>query len=239
MGDEEVSDYNSDDSDTDEEADESSDLDGDVFDNWSQDVSRSDTDIGTAEQETISSTIAKCRRLIKTISKSSVLTNFVDRLKIDMKLSRSLALHCPTRWNSTHRLVKSMLINKSLLTRLFVEHKHSLTLTTKQHQKMSELELSRDDWTTLENIELVLRPFYQASKLISGQSYATIGMSYFAITGIRDFLMDQSSASNVQLNECKRLLLEQINRYFEHDYDQIQWIKVSLLELYSEKLVIL
>ena len=88
--------------------------------------------------------------------------------------------------------------------------------------------MSRQDWRTMENIELVLRLFHDATKLISGQTYPTIGMSYFAITGIRDFLIDRSPPLNTQLSVLKRLLLDQLKIYFDEDYDQYQWIKVGL-----------
>ena len=42
----------------------------------------------------------------------------------------------------------------------------------------------------LELIEFVLHPFVHATKLISGSQYPTIGISYFAVIQIREFLED-------------------------------------------------
>lgn len=230
MDEEEVNDDDNEDSMSDDDDEEYLALFTNVIDGWCEGIIESDSQIVHSEQETISSILKKCRRLVKAISRSSLLSNFVSRLRAEMKITRSLSLDCPTRWNSTHRLIQNLLVNKPLLVRFFAEYKHTVVLSKTQQNKWNELEMSRQDWRTMENIELVLRPFHDATKLISGQTYPTIGMSYFAITGIRDFLIDQSPPSNTQLSVLKRLLLDQMKMYFDEDYDQYQWIKVGLSE---------
>jgi hypothetical protein len=60
----------------------------------------------------------------------------------------------------------------------------------KQSKKLSSNELDQSDWKMLELIEFVLHPFVHATKLISGSQYPTIGITYFAVIRIREFLDD-------------------------------------------------
>ena len=78
-----------------------------LTDNWAVDVVDTDTAIMCHDQTVISNALDKCRRLVKLINKSSILSAFVQRLKIENKVSRSLAIDCKSRWSSTHRLISS------------------------------------------------------------------------------------------------------------------------------------
>ncbi|CAF1570309.1 unnamed protein product, partial [Rotaria sordida] len=83
---------------------------------------------------TVSQAIQKCRGFIKTINKSSILSNFINSQKEKDKLTNSLIIDCKSRWSSTHRLILSILSHKSIIGRLFAE-KYQLNLTRKQHEK--------------------------------------------------------------------------------------------------------
>lgn len=210
----------------DEENEEETPFFNHIVDNWDQDIINSDADIVHDEQQRISTTLKKSRRLVNAISKSTIVHGFIEQLRTELNINRSLIIDCPTRWNSTYRLIEAVLVNKQLLIRFFSEYKHVASLTQKQQCKWKELEFDRADWMTMENLEAVLLPFYNATKLISGQKYPTIGLCYFAVAGVRDFLSDQN-LSNRQLVVMKELLLDQLTVYFDNDEDQFKWIKVN------------
>ena len=94
--------------------------------------------------------------------------------------------------------------------------------------RLCSLEIDRDEWNILESVEFVLRPFMEATKVISGRHYATIGTSFFAMCVIKDFLEDQSDLDQPCINHLKKLLLTQLRKYFEHDTEQLELIKVSI-----------
>ena len=68
----------------------------------------------------------------------------------------------------------------------------------------------------------------EATKVISGRHYATIGTSFFAMCVIKEFLEDQSDLDQPCINHLKKLLLTQLRKYFEHDTEQLELIKVSI-----------
>jgi hypothetical protein len=79
----------------------------------------------------------------------------------------------------------------------------------------------------LETVEQVLRAFLQATKVISGRQYSTVGLAYFALSHLKEYLEEQKESDHSQLNHLKRLLLGQFKRYFEDDADQWDMLKVK------------
>ena len=79
----------------------------------------------------------------------------------------------------------------------------------------------------LETVEQVLRAFLQATKVISSQQYSTVGLAFFAISHLKEYLEEQKETDTPQLNHLKRLLLRQFKKYFEDDADQLDMLKVK------------
>ena len=74
--------------------------------------------------------------------------------------------------------------------------------------------------------QTVLWPFLEATRMMSAQKYATLGLTYFALSSIREFLEEQKTGENL-LNKLKTLLLTQMDRYFENDHDRWEQMKVG------------
>ncbi|CAF1200927.1 unnamed protein product [Rotaria sordida] len=209
----------------DEEPDNFSD---DIIDNWSIDVIE-DLDISSGEtvQQNIGDLMKKCRSMVKLINKSSILMNYVSKLKQQFNIRRSLQLDCKSRWNSSHQLIVVMLIYKKIVNKIHSE-KHDIGLNNKQMNKLSSIELDQFDWKMLELLDFVLKPFAQATKLLSSTQYPTIGISYFAIVQIRDFLEDLNTVDVDDwkiLFNFKVLLLNQLEKYFMENDEQWQLMK--------------
>ena len=202
----------------------------DTVDNWSQDVLVDfDPSTCTAEQASIGVLMKKCRSFVKLVNKSSILKGYVNALKKEFTVKRSLQLDCKSRWNSSHRLLETMLAYKKLINRLNSE-KYDIGLNYKQTKKLLSIELDKADWTLIESIVRVLRPIMLATNLISGRQYSTIGISFFSIIQIRESLEDERSSgpndSNI-LSRLKQLVLFNMEKYFEKDEDQWNLLKVK------------
>ena len=202
----------------------------DAVDNWSQEVSvYLDPSDCEADQRLIGDLLKKCRSLVKLVNKSSVLKSHINKSKHEFNVRRSLQLDCKSRWNSTHRLIETILIYKKVINKLNSE-KHDIGLTLKQTKRLSSIELEKSDWIAMEAIQHALRPFLQATKLISGSRYPTIGIGFFAVVQIREFLEDARVAdardSDI-LCRLKFLLLEQMDRYFGKNEKQWDLDKVG------------
>ena len=193
---------------------------------WEEGIT-TDPDLSNDLQQTIHKIIKKCRTLIKMINKSSNLTSYVDKLKSVHKIRHGLSIDCKSRWNSTKFMVENSLRFKSLIIQLHTD-KHDLSLNSKQGQKLTNLELTTDEWHMLASIDHVLTPFYNATRLMSGQQYCTIGTALFAIRKMKNFL-ETIVENNSFVNEMKNDLLDQLVKYIDDDADQLNLIVVSTL----------
>ncbi|CAF0744375.1 unnamed protein product [Rotaria sp. Silwood1] len=208
--------------------DELDNFSNDIIDNWSIDVIEDlDTSSGETVQLHIGNLMKKCRSMVKLINKSSILTNYVVKLKQQFNIHHSLQLDCKNRWNSSHQLIEVMLMYKKIINKIHSE-KRDINLNKKQMNKLSSIELDQFDWKMLELLDFVLKPFVQATKLLNGTPYPTIGISYFAIVQIRDFLEDSNTVDDDDwkiLFNFKVLLLNQLEKYFFGKDEQWQLMK--------------
>ena len=213
--------------------DEESDyLSTDVVDNWSLDVEEEESDPSAywLEKEHIGTLMRKCRAFVKLVNKYSILMNYVNNLKQEFNVRISLQLDCKSRWNSSHRLISTILAYKKIINKINSE-KHEIGINSKQSKKLSADELDQSDWKTLELIEFVLHQFVHATKLISGSQYPTIGISYFAVIQIREFLDDSQDNHSYDwrtLHPLKKSLSKQIDKYFIDNEEQWELMKVRI-----------
>ena len=102
------------------------------------------------------------------------------------------------------------------------------TWIDKQKGKNYIVRLKDDDWSLLSNLHQALRPFFHATKALSGSSYPSIGFSYYIYIRLKNFLEDHSKKDNQVLKLLKSLLLKQLVHYFEDDDEQLQLLKVCM-----------
>ncbi|CAF5181486.1 unnamed protein product, partial [Rotaria magnacalcarata] len=88
-------------------------------------------------------------------------------------------------------------------------------------------ELNRDEWIILDSVQEVLNSFFEATKLVSGKQYSTIGLGYFTVNNLKEYLEERDG--NYEVDQLKRLLLMQLINYFDNDVDQYDLLKVSYL----------
>lgn len=227
----------------DEDGDDDDDVDDEtnqdlITDNWCQDViTANDSDSEEDDEEDGETTeisradvallLRKCRVLIKTINRSHILTKFTNQERENLKVSRRLVYDCITRWNSTFYMLESLIQNKPVLLKLFA-NKRQLSISPKQQEKLALCELSSDEWTCLSHVLQVLKPFREATELLSGSKYPTIGLCLFAIRSIKDYLEIQPNDESNLSKKLKHFLLVSMNYYFSENDEQSRLLKVSL-----------
>ena len=104
--------------------------------------------------------------------------------------------------------------------------KRQLILPAKQKETLGGLELSSDDWAIVSHVIQILDPFYQATQLLSGFKYPTIGLCFFAIRNIREFLEAGADDEASIVANLKGFLLDSFNQYFNDQDDQYTLMKV-------------
>ncbi len=211
-----------------------------ITDAWNEGVITGDTeemdldqnddndDEATITKQILAETIQKGRSLIKTIRRSQILTMHINDEKEKSKRNRHrrLIIDCMSRWNSTYLSLKSLVDHKPMLMNLF-ENKRKLPLSSKQKEKFYGLELSSDDWLLLNYLLEIFEPFYQATHLLSGSKYPTIGLSLYAIRNLKEYFEIEGEDDSPVVLMLKKFVLESLNYYFNENDQQFKQLMVS------------
>jgi hypothetical protein len=67
---------------------------------------------------------------------------------------------------------------RQIVTKITEYPRNVENLTKAQVDKLSKLCFSNDDWKYLEILLSLLRPFFEAKKMVSGSKYLTLPLSY-------------------------------------------------------------
>ncbi|CAF4131524.1 unnamed protein product, partial [Adineta steineri] len=199
-------------------------VDDEITDSWTEDVNESDIDIGYA-QEIIVCLMRKCRGLTSMIKRSTIITMFFDKERKAQNIKRNLCRDVKSRWNSSYSMIDSFLCLREPIEKLF-DYKHQLHLQPKQLTKLSSFELSSNDWMTLSHLNLVLRPFFHATKAMSGRRYPSMGIAFYLLTRLKYFLQHHDKKEGLIVKHFKQLLMEKFSYYFENNDQQMSLLKV-------------
>lgn len=144
-------------------------------------------------------------------------------LSKNKKIKRALSNDVKTRWNSTFKMILSILTYRDIINEIF-KSKTSLGLTCKQRRKLTNMELSTDQWDLLEFIQNVLEPFYSATKVLSSKQYPTIGSALYVIRALEEYL--QKEENNLIINSLKAQVFIKFRHYMFGDAEQFNTLKV-------------
>ncbi len=82
-----------------------------------------------------------------------------------MKVPLRLILDSITRWNSTYRMLKRLLVLRVFIEQLFDN--------AKEFEVLNDFKLTPENWTFVSEVIMVLEPLEGATILLSGENYAT------------------------------------------------------------------
>ncbi|CAF1509065.1 unnamed protein product [Adineta steineri] len=201
----------------------SNDSNEEIEDNWTSDIVYSDSNIGY-EQELITGVLKKCRALVSMVKRSTIITLYFDTERKKKNFKRNLCNDIKSRWNSTYVMLDSFIVLREVIQTLFY-FKHHLKINAKQVKKLSSYELSGDDWNTLTALHYVLKPFYHATRVMSGREYPSIGLAFYLLIHLKSFLQNHEKKENLLVKKFKQLLFKQYVQYFENDYEQMELLK--------------
>ncbi|CAF1582881.1 unnamed protein product, partial [Didymodactylos carnosus] len=220
------------------ESDRSSDGEDDDDEQFDRDddssaSSSSDNDDDTADfssplqMHDIGILMEKCRTIITTIRKSSILYETVHTLAIDSSIKAGLIIDMRIRWNSSYKMLQRLLLYQSVLDKLYDQLDSLPGITDKQRNKLFDAKLSGADYNMIQSLRRVLERFDEAIKVLSGQKYPTLSLTYAIVFSLLHYLNYQSA--DVLDNEIKDLLLDSFNKYMIRDGKEMALIRVSAL----------
>ena len=84
----------------------------------------------------------------------------------------------------------------------------------KQQKLLKELAFTRADWTLLMSTRNVLKSPYEATKILSGQTYNTMGVSYIVVKNLKKCSSTSDSGEEKFEGLLKQNLLQNLEYYF-------------------------
>lgn len=158
--------------------DSSEDGDDEQFDK-DDDSSSSDADSSSVDDDADHSTsiqlheitalMTKCRTIVNTIRKSSVLHETLLLIARDSSVNAGIILDMRVRWNSSFKMLERLVLNKTLLDKLYEQLDSLGGVTHEQRKKLVAAKLTGNDWIVLQALRRVLERFDEATKVLCGQ----------------------------------------------------------------------
>ena len=169
----------------------------------------------------------KCRKIVNTIRKSSILYDIVHIIARDSSLKGGLVIDMRVRWNSSFKMLQRLLLYQTVLDKVY-EQLDSLTgITQKQRAKLTAARITGVEWDLIQTLRRVLERFEEATKVLSGQNYPTLSLAYAVIFSLSYYLNNRSN--DALEDQIKDILLDSFNQYMIRDGKEAAMIRVSAL----------
>lgn len=115
------------------------------------------------EVQKIHSILARCKKLVEHFKKSTKeMYKLREKQEILQLPKHQLIQDCPTRWGSTLHMLERLAEQQAAIFAVLMEG------------KVRHLTLEGDEWTIIEEIIAVLKPFQQATEAMSTEKYPSI-----------------------------------------------------------------
>ncbi|CAF4007827.1 unnamed protein product, partial [Rotaria sp. Silwood1] len=193
---------------------------------------------------TIHSLLKRVRKVINFIHQSSVLDRYVKK-HIELKVQeynnslppdqkdkqvkyKDVVIDFEIRWNTTYFMLKRFIFFSSIITSITQNPSNDIGIKPTQYERLKRLAFSRIDWSILMGMKNVLKAFRDATVLLSGRKYATLGISYFVIAGLKQYLTTIDDNEPFE-NLLKKQLLSKFDYYFGCKFISIQQTQASLI----------
>jgi hypothetical protein len=149
-------------------------------------------------------TMSACRAIVNFFNSSSQATlKLKEKSKARLGSSLNVIQDVCTRWWSTFSMCDRLLRLRNVLTVMHLEGDIRLSLTEAQ-------------WTVVQDLTILLKPFMVAQKLLEGESYVTISLIPYMIYKIRKGLTaaNTNPGSSAQVQSITTLMI----RKFEEEF---------------------
>lgn len=156
--------------------------------------------------------LCRCRKIINTINKSSIIHD-AFRSFAPTSVKGDLILDMKVRWGSTFSMIKRLKEHRSTLTDLIDGLSCIQGVTVRQKNTLTNSKLSDNDWIILDILSDILERFVDATDMLSGQNYPTLGLAYSVMDSLEFFL--NSKSLNPTGNPIKAALKQAFKKYID------------------------
>ncbi|CAF4506038.1 unnamed protein product [Rotaria socialis] len=163
--------------------------------------------------EHVDALLARCRKLVNMINKSSILYETIQTLaRPEVKVD--LVVDMIIRWNSTYKMLSHFLKYKSILPIFMDELLSNKSVSAKKRNLLMNLQPTDEEWNILSTLSECLSVFADASEMLSGSSYPSFALRYPILDSIRYYLNTKSNSHMEQV--IKSELKNKFKFYMEH-----------------------
>ena len=134
-----------------------------------------------------------------------------------------------TRWNSTLYAFQRLIILKpeiSMLKTTLINDRNSRIRN--EGNKLEELYPTAYEWKVIKEMAELLDPFENATRLLSGASYPTIGLAYPSMCNLKEMLETEFVLQTEIAEDCRSAILEDLQERWE--FPQELCLKSSFLD---------
>jgi hypothetical protein len=124
-------------------------------------------------------------------------------------------------------MLQRILLYQAVFNKLYEQLNSLPGITDQQRKKLFNSKLTGNDWNLIQALRRVLERFDEATKVLSGQNYPTLSLSYAIVFSLLHYLNNRS-ADKLE-NEIKDLLLSSYNEYMIRDSKEMALIQVAAL----------
>ncbi|CAD6216246.1 GSCOCG00012873001-RA-CDS [Cotesia congregata] len=182
------------------------------------------------KEQNIADYLHKVSAIVGHFKHSNIATDALTTAQKELQLpTHRLITYCVTWWNSAYDMIERV-IEQRLAIEMVLNNR---SVTSLEAQR--KLSLRSRDWTYLEHIARILKPFNVATKLMNSETNSTIGMVRPIIRSIiSNFLQvdDQDSESISQLKEAFEEQLQ--NRFLKEQSPELFGIACFLDPRYKD-----
>ena len=125
--------------------------------------------IGKALQLTaVSRVLGRVRKLVEHFHKSTLATNCLREKQIRLELPQHvLVMECKTRWSSTYHMIQRVQEQQAAICAVLAENRD---------RTIRSLLPENEEWSTIEDLLSVLKPFCDGTTIMSGSRYPTFSL---------------------------------------------------------------
>jgi hypothetical protein len=169
--------------------------------------------------------LKQCHRLIEHFTSSTQATEKLNAIKRDtLKEQPVLVIQdVITRWwSSTHAMVERLLKLRLALQEYDNEGNFD---NVNSRAKVKARMLTREEWTALEHLLVILKPFKLAQKFLEKEKHVIISWIPFVVSTIREELTTivevTSEEINISVKACAKAMLESFEKQFGGPSDPV------------------
>ena len=172
------------------------------------------------EVRAIAGAIGAAKKLVGHFRHSALATSELHKRQEGMGMPpKRLQQDCPTRWNSTYYMVKTLLANRWPVTAVLSDER----VTKRQYRY---LDMSSEKWMVLEELVKVLEPLEVATVFLSKEQNTSLSTVYPVVHGLV-VKLNATEEDSEAIRSCKVKVAAAIRRRW--DLDSLDVTQVSVL----------